>query len=402
MARAINRLNARQIGGMNEPGLFADGNGLYLRIDQTGSKRWVYIYYRGAKRREMGLGSALTVKLAEARSMAEDARRVTRAGGDPIEDRRIANAPVVDQTFSVVAAALMDDLEKGWKSPKQRPQWEASLNQHAARIMTMDVAKVDTEAVLSALRPIWTKNPETASRLRGRIERIIDAATARGLRSGENPARWRGHLSVLLTSAKKQRGHHAAMHYGDVPDFLTTLAKRNSMSAAALRYLILTAARSGEVRGATWEEIDGDVWVVPAERMKAGREHHVPLTDAALELLDTHGKARLRSGLIFPGLNGPLSDMALAMVLRKLDIKDATPHGFRSSFKDWASDCTAFADEISEEALAHTVGSAVRRAYRRGQALEKRRALMNAWSDFCTGRTGTVTQFPAPQDRARV
>lgn len=393
MARAINRLNARQIGGMNDPGLFADGNGLYLRIDQTGSKRWVYIYYRGAKRREMGLGSALTVKLSEARSEAEKARRVARTGGDPIEDRRIANAPIVEQTFAVVASDLLDDLEKGWRSPKQRPQWEASLNQHAPSVMKMDVAKVDTEAVLTALRPIWNKHPETASRLRGRIERVLDAATARGLRVGENPARWRGHLSILLASAKRQRGHHAAMHYGDVPAFLEALQKRSSISASALHFLILTAARSGEVRGATWEEIDGDVWVIPAERMKAGREHHVPLSAPALRLLESHGKARLRNGLIFPGLKGPLSDMALAMVVRKMGVTDATPHGFRSAFKDWAVDCTSFADEISEEALAHTVGSAVRRAYRRGQAMEKRRALMDAWSDYCAGKTGTVTPF---------
>lgn len=392
--RPINRLNWKQVGAMRDPGLFADGQGLYLRIDQTGSRRWVYIYYRLKKRREMGLGSAEVVKLAQARQAAEEARATLKSGIDPIAARRAALAPAADHTFSGVASDLLDELEKGWRSPKQRPQWEASLKQHAPALWTADVSAIDTEAVLSALRPIWTKSPETATRIRARIERVLDAAKARGLRDGENPARWRGHLDNLLSRTRRKKGHHAAMPYGDVPDFLKTLATRDSISAEALRFLIFTAARSGEVRGATWEEVQGDLWVIPAERMKAEREHRVPLSPGAVAVLESVSPV-LRQGLIFPGAKGPLSDMALAMVMRKLDVTDATPHGFRSAFKDWAMDCTNFPDEVSEEALAHVVGSAVRRAYRRGEAIEKRRALMDAWSAFCLGQRGSVVAFRA-------
>ncbi|QBX39023.1 site-specific integrase [Brevundimonas sp. S30B] len=379
---------------MRDPGLFADGQGLYLRIDQTGSRRWVFIYYRLKKRREMGLGSAEVVKLAQARQAAEEARAALKAGADPITARRAAMAPAADHTFSGVASDLLDELEKGWRSPKQRPQWEASLKQHAPALWSADVSAIDTEAVLSALRPIWTKSPETATRIRARIERVLDAAKARGLREGENPARWRGHLDNLLSRTRRKKGHHAAMPYGDVPDFLKALATRDSISAEALRFLIFTVARSGEIRGATWEEIQGDIWVIPAERMKAEREHRVPLSPGAMAVLESVSPV-LRQGLIFPGAKGLLSDMALAMVMRKLDVNDATPHGFRSAFKDWAMDCTNFPDEVSEEALAHVVGSAVRRAYRRGEAIEKRRALMEAWSAFCLGQRGSVVAFRA-------
>lgn len=390
---SFNQLTNIFLRALREPGMHLDGRGLYVRIDQTGGRYWVFRFNLNGRRREMGLGSLVDVDLKTARLRADQARTLVQEGLDPIDARKQAQTPPEKTAFSAVANDLMDDLEKSWRSPKQRPQWEASLTQHAPAIWQMDVKDVDTEAVLRALRPIWHTIPETASRVRGRIERVLDAAAVRGLRSGDNPARWRGHLSILLAQAKRTKGHHAAMAYQDVPAFLTRLQGRKSVSAAALYFLVLTAARSGEVRGATWDEIHGDVWIVPAERMKAGREHRVPLTDAALRLLTAHGKARVQSGLIFPGLKGPLSDMALAMVMRKMDITDATPHGFRSAFKDWASDCTSFADEVSEEALAHTVGSAVRRAYRRGQALEKRRALMEAWSDYCTGKTGNVTPF---------
>jgi len=394
MARKVDRLNWKQVQGLREPGLYADGAGLYLRIDQTGSRRWVWIFQYAGRRREMGLGSADGQKLAEVREKADEARAVLKQGLDPIAERRKANEPPPDNRFSTVATALMDNLQEGWKSPKQRGQWEASLKQHAPKIWDADVRAVDTEMVLAALKPIWSKNRETASRVRSRIERVLSAAKARGLREGENPALWRGHLDQLLTRSKQEKGHHAAMPYGDVPGFLVRLAERDSISANALRFLIFTAARSGEVRGATWDEIDGDLWVVPAERMKGGREHRVPLNEGARGVLDEIDET-LRRGLIFPGLKGPLSDMALAMVMRKLGVVNATPHGFRSAFKDWAVDCTSFSDEISEEALAHTVGSKVRQAYRRGSAMEKRRLLMAAWSDHCFGRVGNVVQLKA-------
>lgn len=393
MAREINRLNGKKVPGMREPGLYADGAGLYLRIDQTGSRRWVYIFYRAGRRREMGLGSLEVVKLTDARAAAEKVRAEIKAGLDPIETRRKANEPAPDTTFSAVAADLMDGLEKGWKSPKQRPQWEASLQQHAATIWKAEVGAVDTEMVLKALRNIWTDKPETARRVRSRIEMVLDAATVRGLRAGENPARWRGHLARMLPRAKKEKGHHAAMAYTDVPAFLEQLSGRHSISADALRFLIFTAARSGEVRGATWDEIKGSTWVIPAERMKASREHRVPLSDAALGVLEAVDPD-VRDGLIFPGLKGPLSDMALAMVMRKMGIKEATPHGFRSSFRDWAGDCTSYPRELLEEALAHQVGSAVERAYRRGSAVEKRRPLMQAWANHCLGVTPASNVHP--------
>lgn len=393
MAREINRLNGKKVPGMREPGLYADGAGLYLRIDQTGSRRWVYIFYRAGRRREMGLGSLEVVKLTDARAAAEKVRAEIKAGLDPIETRRKANEPAPDTTFSAVAADLMDGLEKGWKSPKQRPQWEASLQQHAATIWNAEVGAVDTEMVLKALRNIWTDKPETARRVRSRIEMVLDAATVRGLRSGENPARWRGHLARMLPRAKKEKGHHAAMAYTDVPAFLEQLSGRHSISADALRFLIFTAARSGEVRGATWDEIKGSTWVIPAERMKASREHRVPLSDAALGVLEAIDPD-VRDGLIFPGLKGPLSDMALAMVMRKMGIKEATPHGFRSSFRDWAGDCTSYPRELLEEALAHQVGSSVERAYRRGSAVEKRRPLMQAWANHCLGVTPASNVHP--------
>ena len=222
MARDVNRLNGKKVPGMREPGLFADGAGLYLRIDQTGSRRWVYIFYRAGRRREMGLGSLEAVKLTEARAAADKVRSEIKAGIDPIEARRKANAPKPDTTFSAVAADLMDGLEKGWKSPKQRPQWEASLTQHAAAIWKAEVSAVDTEMVLKALREIWTTKPETARRVRSRIEMVLDAATVRGLREGENPARWRGHMARMLPKVRKEQGHHAAMAYQDVPCLLYT------------------------------------------------------------------------------------------------------------------------------------------------------------------------------------
>lgn len=390
MGRQINRLIAKQIGAMREPGLFADGQGLYLRIDQTGARRWVFIFHRHKKRREMGLGSAEDVTLARARAKAEEARGALKDGKDPIEARRRDATPADERTFRAVLTSLLDSLEPGWKSPKQRPQWQASLDQHALALMGRDVAEITTDDVVSVLNPIWNKIPETASRVRGRIERVLDAAKARGLRVGENPARLRGHLSILLASSKREKGHHAAMPYGEVPAFVKALEARKSVSALALRFLILTATRSGEVRGATWDEIKGDTWIIPKERMKAGREHRVPLSKSALELLETF---TYKQGLIFPGLKGQLSDMALAMVIRKKGLVGATPHGFRSSFRDWAGDCTGFAREVAEQCLAHQIGDKAEQAYRRGDALEKRRQLMAAWADFVTGETGKVIEL---------
>jgi integrase len=397
--REINRLNWKQVAGLREPGLYADGQGLYLRIDQTGARRWVYIFHQAGRRREMGLGSADQVKLADARQSAAAARETVRNGVDPIALRKAASLPPEEHSFAAAARSLLDDLAPGWKSPKQRQQWEASLQQHAPAIWRMDVAKVDTEAVLAALRPIWLQKCETASRVRGRIERVLDAAKVRGLRTGENPARWKGHLEFLLAEQPAERGHHAAMPYEEVPAFMLRLAERNGISALALRLLILTATRSAEVLGARAEEVDlgARTWTVPAERVKgrraSTRPHRVMLSDAAVEVV----KEAMQAGSewLFPGLDGHLSSMALEMQMRKMGVQGATPHGFRSSFKDWASDCTDYADETSEEALGHVIGSRARRAYRRRQAEQKLRGLMGAWGDYCTGRAGQVIALPS-------
>lgn len=388
----INRLTDKRVRAEKTPGLHADGAGLYLRVDEAGARRWVYIFHLAGRRREMGLGSLEIVTLKAAREAAEVARQLARAGKDPIIERNRARGDNRPKRFHEVADALMDDLEKSWRSPKQRGQWTASLKQHAPLIWVSYVQDVDTEMVLTALRPIWNTHPETATRVRSRLERILDAAKVKGLTTGENPGRWRGHLALLLPVQKVVKGHHKALPYADVPAVMGRLAKKDSHSAVALRFAILTAARSGEVRGMTWDEVDGDRWTVPAERMKAGREHVVPLSTDARALLDGIDPIH-RDGLVFRGAKGgKLSDMALSMLLRKMKI-DATPHGFRSSFRDWAGDCTSFARETAEEALAHVVGSQVERAYRRGSAIEKRRLLLQAWADYCVGRVGQVVHL---------
>lgn len=393
MARTTNRLTARGVAALKEPGLHADGAGLYLRIDQTAARRWVWIYHFRGKRREMGLGALTDVGLAEARAAAEQARRVLQGGLDPIEERRLALIPPASRLFSAVAGELMDSLEPSWKSPKQRGQWEASLTQHAPAIWKADVAQVDTEMVLEALKPIWSTKAETATRVRSRIERVLDAAKVRSLRSGENPARWKGHLSALLPKAERNKEHFEALPYAEVPGLVSLLSGKKSVSALALRFLILTAKRSGEVRGARWEEIKGETWVIPAERMKGNREHREPLSRAAVELLDAIPR-EVRSGLIFGGWNGELCDASLAKVLKVNKIIGPTVHGFRSSFRDWAGDCTVYPRDLIEEALSHLVGDAVERAYRRSDALEKRRLLMDAWGAYCTGETGQVIHLP--------
>ncbi len=387
MGRQTNRLTSRGVASIREPGLHADGLGLYLRVDQAGSRSWVLIFHLRGRRREMGLGSLETVSLAKAREAAHEAREQVRRGHDPIAHRRAARAAPAEARFSQVASDLLDELEKGWKSPKQRPQWEASLTQHAPAIWKADVAVVDTEMVLDCLRPIWTTLPETARRIRGRIERVLDAAKVKGLRAGENPARWNGHLALLLTAAQPAKVHHPALAYGELPALMRVLADRSSISAMALRFTILTACRSGEVRRARWEEIEGDVWVIPSDRMKAKKEHRVPLTPAMTAVLDEL-PAIARQGLIFRApQGGPLTDVALTKVLRLNGIETATVHGFRSTFRDWGGDCTKFARDVLEQALAHNVGDATERAYRRRDAIEKRRRLMEAWSDFCAGAT---------------
>jgi integrase len=333
----------------------------------------------------MGLGSAVDVSLAQAREKAADARRLVKAGKDPIAARHAERTAAVP-TFGEMADQLVASIEHGFRNAKHRYQWRQTLTQYAKPLRPKPVDAITTEDVLECLKPIWTTKAETASRLRGRIERVLDAAAARGLRSRDNPARWRGHLSALLPKRQRlTRGHHAAMPFGDVPEFVYRLRDMDGIGARALEFTILTAARTGEVIDARWSEFDleGKVWIIPAARMKAGKEHRVPLTERVLEILA--GIAAVRTGeFVFPGSRHgrPLSNMAMRMTARRAGIKQ-TVHGFRSAFRDWAGERTNFPREIAEAALAHVVGDATERAYRRGDALEKRRELMGAWSAFC-------------------
>jgi integrase len=314
------------------------------------------------------------------------------AGKNPIEAKRqAAMIEAGKPTFGTVADALMAAKESEWRNPKHRAQWRMTLETYAAPLWPRPVDEIDTAAVLAVLKPLWQAKPETASRLRGRIEAVLDAAKAQGHRSGENPAAWRGHLAHLLPKrGKLTRGHHAAMAYADVPAFVAQLREREALAALALEFCILTAARSGEVLGARWSEVDlvAKVWTVPAERMKATREHRIPLSDRAVAILEKLAEARAGE-LVFPGqrANKPLSTMAMEMVLRRMKIEGATVHGFRSAFRDWAGNETHFPREVAEAALAHVIGDKAEQAYRRGDALEKRCGLMEAWSQHCEPKT---------------
>ena len=384
---AAGKLTARAA-ATSKPGRYGDGAGLYLVVSESGARKWVFRFSFAGKVTETGLGSADVVSLAEARDKALEARRTLATGRNPIEARRVAMAAATAKpTFGAVADALIAAKESEWRNDKHRAQWRMTLETYAAPLRSRPVDEIDTEAVLAVLKPIWQEKPETASRLRGRIEAVLDAAKAQGLRSGENPAAWRGHLSHLLPKrGVLSRGHHAAMDYRDVPAFLARLRERDATAALALEFCILTATRSGETLGARWAEIDlaAKVWTVPAARMKAARAHRIPLPDRAMQIIEKLLKAR-SSDFVFPGQRAdkPLSNMAMEMVLRRMKLENVTVHGFRSAFRDWAGNETSFPREIAEAALAHVIGDKAEQAYRRGDALEKRRALMAAWAQHC-------------------
>jgi integrase len=386
MARRGKALTTRKV-ETAKPGKYEDGHGLRLVVAESGARKWVFRYMRAGKRVEMGLGSVPAVSLGQARESAADARRLVRAGKDPVAVRRAERAAGADETFGPFALRLIDTIETAFRNEKHRAQWRTTLTTYTTPIWNKRLADIETDDVLACLKPIWTAKAETASRVRGRIERILDAAAARGLRSRDNPARWRGHLANLLPKRQRlARGHHAAMPFVDVPVFVERLREVEGVSARALEFTILTAARSGEVLGARWSEIDLDakVWTVSAGRMKAAREHRVPLSERAVEILSAIAAVKI-GDYAFPGAKrgSPLSVMALTMVMRRSGVGHFTVHGFRSAFRDWAGERTNFPREIAEAALAHVVGDATERAYRRGDALEKRRALMEAWGRFC-------------------
>jgi integrase len=385
MARQVNKLSARTVATLTKPGRHSDGGGLYLVVEGSGSRRWAFLFRQNGRLREMGLGGLISVPLAMAREVAADCRRTLAGGGDPIAARK--GASISTPTFGTFADQFLEAKGPGWRNEKHRAQWKMTLDVYAAPMRRKPVDAITTEDVLSVLKPIWTEKPETASRLRGRIEAVLDAARAAGHRMGENPARWKGHLAQLLSKRQKlTRGHHAALPYQDVPEFLRALRARLGVAALALEFAVLTAARSGEVLGAHWDEIDlkEQIWTVPANRMKGNRVHRVPLSGRAVAILSELQKAQTNE-FVFPGQRArrPLSGMALEMVLRRMKVEGATVHGFRSSFRDWAGDKTSFPREVAEAALAHAIGDETEAAYRRSDALAKRRKLMDAWAAYC-------------------
>lgn len=413
MARSVNRLTARLVASIREPGRYADGGGLYLLVTSR-QKSWTFVYVRQGRRRELGLGSAATISLADARRKAEAIRRQLADGIDPLAAKQEAERDRRVPTFGEMADRHIAAMEPSWRNDKHRAQWAMTLGRSRDRdgnltgqgycleLAHKRVDEITTEDVLAVLKPIWSTKPETASRVRGRIEAVLDAAKAAGYRSGENPARWRGHLALLLPRRQKlKRGHHAAMPYADVPAFIARLRTAPGMGAKALEFAILTAARSGEVRGAKWSEIDVDArtWTIPGERMKGGRTHRVPLSEPAVKILRELAVLRPEdddgSALVFPGIKRgqPLSDMSLTAVMRRLGAGAFTAHGFRSSFRDWTGDQTSFPREVAEAALAHIV-QGVEGAYRRSDAFEKRRRLMDAWAGYvCADSTENVVQL---------
>lgn len=403
MAKVATPLSAAQVAKLTKVGLHAAGGvpGLHLRVDPYGSRHWVLRIVIGKKRRDVGLGGYPGVSLAHARERAREAREQVWRGVDPVEERRAAVAALVAAqstlTFDEAAERFLANKVAEFRNDKHAAQWKSTLKTYASPIIgAMPVDQVGLTDITDILTPIWTTKTETAKRVRGRIEAVLDWATVTGHRSGDNPARWRGNLDSVLASPNKvaKKQHFAAMAYTDVPAFLTDLRQREGMAARALEFTILTATRSGETRGATWREIDLDagIWTIPGERMKAGKEHRVPLTDAALAIL--RALPRLEpdnpdSTVFFAPRGGALSDMTLTAVMRRLKV-DATVHGFRSTFRDWAADQTSFPREVAEQALAHTL-QGVEAAYRRSDLFEKRRNLMDAWECYCAPADTKVT-----------
>ena len=391
MARPLHRLSALKVEKAKRPGMYADGGGLYLRVAEGGSKQWIYRYVTNDRCRDMGIGPVHVLTLAEAREKARDASKLRLEGVDPIASKRarmaaLKAAEAKAMTFGDCVKGFIKDNEASWTSRKHRQEWERSLIKYAFPLLgSLPVAAIDTPLVLRVLKPIWSTTPESASRVRGRIENVIGWATIHGYRSGDNPARWNGHLEHALPAVVKG-DHHAALPYAEVPAFMTKLREQTSVPAKCLEFLILTSTRLDEAREATWDEIDLDqrLWIIPASRMKGRREHRVPLSTAALAVLQDMLATR-QSDYVFPGA---YSGKAIGKntprgLVRQLIGRRVTVHGFRSSFRDWAAERTNFPEYVAEKALAHTVPSAVERAYQRGDLFEKRRRLMDAWADYC-------------------
>jgi len=412
VATKIAKLSPLTVKNLKEPGYYGDGANLWLQVSPTGSKSWIFRFTRNAKAHEMGIGSLIDFTLAEARDRARDFRKMLADGKDPLALRRetrmierLEAAKVM--TFDQAAAAYIEAHRAGWKSAKHAEQWTTTIRTYASPVIgAVSVNLIDTATLMKILDPIWTTKTETASRLRGRIESVLGWATVRGYRTGDNPARWKGHLDNLLAAPSKvsKVEHHPALPFAEIGAFMIDLRQQEGMGARALEFAILTACRSGEVRGATWAEIDldGGVWEIPAGRMKAEKEHRVPLSGAALQLL----RALPRVGdtdLVFPNTKGaPLSDMTLTAVLRRMGRGDITAHGFRSSFRDWAGETTGFPREVIEHALAHQLKDKAEASYARGSLFTKRVKLMADWARYCgtVATAATVTPISAARKEA--
>jgi integrase len=401
VARVIGRLTAigvdriRRAPAGEKIGVHSDGGGLYLQVTPSGAKSWLYCYRLHKRSREMGLGPLHAVSLADARQKAAECRAQRADDVDPIDARKAQQARAALEaaraiTFKAAAELFIESNKPAWTNAKHADQWTATLAAYAYPVLgAAPVQTVDTGMIIRMLEPIWNSKTETASRLRGRVERILDWAAVRGYRTGENPARWRGHLEHQFgaRSAVQKVEHHPALPYGDTGAFMTELHEQRVTAARALEFLILTVTRTSETIGGRWPEIDfeGKVWTIPAQRMKMKREHRVPLSAPAITLLKRLYDERT-SEFIFPGARRgkPLSNMALLKLLERMDRDDITVHGFRSTFRDWAAECTNFPREVAEMALAHAVDDKVEAAYRRGDLFEKRRQLMTAWAGWCS------------------
>lgn len=396
MPRKAKELSPVEVRRLVLPGRWSVGgvDGLALQVSGSGARSWVLRLSTGGRQREMGLGSFPTVTLAGARDEARRQRALFKAGTDPIALRRAIESAAAakratQKTFSEVAAQYISRHEKSWKNPKHHAQWSATLRTYAEpSIGKLLVSDIRPAHVVGVLEPIWITKTETATRVRSRIEIVLDFAAAHGLREGPNPARWKGNLDAALPNAGKVAPvrHHAAVEVEHAVDFMKRLRVQEGMGARALEFAVLTAARSGEVRGATWSEVslETGLWTVPATRMKSGREHRVPLSKEAAGLLAALPGDHLPEDYVFPGMRGPLSDMSLTAVLRRMEVA-ATAHGFRSTFRDWVSEQTEYSGEVAEMALSHAIGDKVEAAYRRGDLLAKRIALMGDWASFLAG-----------------
>ena len=407
IARGIEKLKALQVARLSKkPGLHNDGAGLCLRVSPPSASSWVLRYMLEGKAREMGLGRYPDISLAEARLMAAEARRLKAMGVDPIASREAVRAQgrleaARSVTFRYCAESYIAARKTSWKNAKHADQWAATLETYAMPLMgDLPVQSIDVGLVHKVLEPIWSSKTETASRVRGRIESILDWATVREFRTGDNPARWKGHLENLFPARSKVQKveHHPALPYAQMGTFMASLKTQEGNGALATQFTILTATRTGEAIGARWSEIDLDtgVWTIPGTRMKAGREHRVPLSKAALTILRARQKSGDKSVFVFPGgkRGKAISNMAMLQTLRRMERDDLTVHGFRSTFRDWAAEHTAFAREVAEAALAHVVGNKVEAAYRRGDLFEKRRKLMDAWAQYCNAPAAGAKVVP--------